>query len=317
MINENRRVIESLKTRIGLTKTEIPADANKDIENLHNEIRKLEDELRKIREEEPIKEEVEDEIQNLRNDLMLKLDDLKSKTSPPGEEGLKNAIEENKSSIERLRSLVTGRSPSAEIQALKGEMSENMKFMQELKRMVTEKKPAGKTVPVTDPETRKKLLQIEKNVESLSNKLQKMSEIKPIKIPEIPGTRGFRKTDESDMQNLRKSIDNILKKMDSFVSKEDMEKGFLERRLKTDKKMLTGGIYKEMEDIKKSILRNEDHVNNLVSDLEELKKEVSTIEKREWGKVGEKPDLEDIKERIEEIEHKLKVIGTSSPVFIE
>jgi len=155
--------------------------------------------------------------------------------------------------------------------------------------------------------------------------------LRPIEIPrgmKLPPGEGPAKTLVRRMERTRKNVDDLLKRMKdseslikNMVKKDDLVA--LEKAMKPklpsarERKLVSEDVYKDIENSKKAILRNEDHINNLASDIEQLKRELSTIEKREWGEIGERPKIEEIIRRIEEIEHRLRSLGTSSPVFIE
>ena len=134
-----------------------------------------------------------------------------------------------------------------------------------------------------------------------------MNNLKPIKIPEFSSKGKVSKISRDiDIDRMKKDIETALSKMNTFVTKEDIESGLIERRAKTDEKLIKDDVFNEMNEIKKTILRNEDHINNLVSDMEQLKKEMGTVEKREWGKIKDMPDVEELKHRIEEVERRMK-----------
>jgi uncharacterized coiled-coil DUF342 family protein len=326
MINENRRLVEELKSKARASPAELPTDVHGEIESLHNELTKLESEIKLIKEEETRKAREEkpeagevtegagDEIDSLRKELYTKLDELNLKFETKGSEDIKNTINANRANIENLKKLlfqeISGRGEE-DTGDVKTQIEDNRKSIEELKNLLSGRKPEAKTVLPLDPALRKKMLQIEQRVSSLGRKLEKMNTLKPIKIPKMqPPAAGGKVTKGMDLEIIKKDVDSILSKMDDFVTKNDIKKGFVEKRMKADEKLVKDDTYKELNEIKKTILRNEDHINNLVSDVEGLKKEVGTVEKREWGKVKEMPDLEELRHRIEEIERKLKTTQT-------
>jgi archaellum component FlaC len=149
-----------------------------------------------------------------------------------------------------------------------------------------------------------------------------MADLKPIKLPEFApsaaakGAKSLTQPRPGEAESLRREIDMIVSRLDGFLTKDDVEKGFLEKRMKADEKLLTGEIYKELNDIKKAVVRNEDHITGVASDVERVKKEIGTVEKREWSKVSEIPSIDELKHRIEELEKRIEE-NREGPVFIE
>ncbi len=303
MVNENRKLVESLKARLGSSFSGVPPEAHGELETLRSEIDNLESEIRKLKEERP-EEEAKDEIDSLRKELFTKLEELNEKFGKGDSEKLMRIVEANRASIERLKSLISG-------EDIRKELEENRKFMNELKKLLGGRKRVA--IP-PDHEMRRKMLALEQKVEALGRKLEKMNRLKPIKLPELPPPPKTTKT--ADLEKMRKDIDRILSKMGDFVTKDEVEKGILEKRVKTDQKLITEEIEKELNEIKKAIIRNEDQITSVASDVEGLKKEVGTIEKREWGKVSELPEIGEIKERIKNLEKRIESLS-SGPVFIE
>lgn len=159
------------------------------------------------------------------------------------------------------------------------------------------------------------MLQLDQKIEFLGRKIEKMGELKPIKLPDFtPAKAGKAATGEID--SIRREIESIVSRMEGFLTKDDVEKGFLEKRMKSDEKMLTGDLYKELNEIKKAIVRNEDHIHSVTGDVEGIKKELGTVEKREWGKVSDIPSIDDLRHRIDELEKKIDDMQ-EGPVFIE
>jgi hypothetical protein len=199
------------------------------------------------------------------------------------------------------------------------EINKNRRFMEELRHILMAKKARTKVLLPPDPALRKKMLQIEQKVSTLGRKLEKMNNLKPIKIPKLPvppAPHGRGALKGGDINKIKKDVDSILSKMGDFITKEEVEKGFVEKMMKADERFVKQDIEKEINDIKKAILRNEDHINNIVSDVEDVKREVGAVEKREWGKVEDMPDVEELKKRIEELEKKISS-SEAVPVFIE
>jgi predicted nucleic acid-binding Zn-ribbon protein len=325
MMSENRKLIRDLKSKMEISNFEVPAGMRQKIENLHEEITKLEEEIKKIKISEKTAKTAstrpKDEIDHLRKELFGKLDELNVKFGPKSSEEIKKAMDANKASIEKLKSLVVGE--ELDISGLKNEMSENRKFMTEIKSVLLSSKPqAPKKITVPpDPEIRNRILKMEQRLEFLSRKMEKMAELKPIKLPEFApagakGTKALSPVRQEEIEGMRKEIDTMVFRMDGFLTKDEMEKGFFDKRMKSDEKLMTGDIYKEMNDIKKAIIRNEDHITGVASDVERMKKEVGTVEGREWGKVSEIPAIDDLKRRIDELEKKIEDVH-EGPVFIE
>lgn len=314
-VRENRRTVENLRSRMSETGQGMPEEARKEIEKLHSEIGNLEREFGEMKSREPAEEEPSDEIGALKRELHTKLDELNRKFSSEGTpEEIRQALDANRKSIKRLKGLVKREG----LEEIKEELDENRKFMEEIKRVLLVKKPGAKVVLKAgeDNNTRKKLEGVEKKVRALSRKLEKMSNLKPVKLPKIEKSKHVKKAGESELDELKERVENVISKMDDFVTKEDAEKKLLAKTVETDKKLVKDEIYKEMEDVKKAVLRNEDHIENVVSDVESLKKEVGTVEEREWGKVSEMPEMEKLKGRIESLEKKVEQTS-KSPVFIE
>jgi methyl-accepting chemotaxis protein len=320
MIRENRKLINELKSKMEMSDSEVPAGMRQKIENLHAEITKLEEEVKKIKTVEKAASAVpKDDIDHLRRELFGKLNELNVKFGPRGSEEIKKAMEAGKASIEKLKSLVKGE--EVDIDSLKYEMGENRKFMTEIKGLLLSKKPQAprKIAVPPDPETRNRMLKLEQRLEFFSKKMDKMAELKPIKLPEFApaGAKGRAvRGKPGEIDDLKKEIESIVSRMDGFLTKDEIEKGFLEKRLKADKNLTTDEIYKELNDIKKAILQNEDHVTNVATDVERMKKEIGTVEKREWSKVGEIPAIDDLKRRIDQLEKKIEDLR-EGPVFIE
>ncbi|MEM5871378.1 MAG: hypothetical protein QW051_00730 [Candidatus Aenigmatarchaeota archaeon] len=311
MTNENKRLLDDLRMKVEIFEGHIPTDIQKNIENLHEELMKLEETVKNLKQQLEIKVKPTGEIESLKRELYLKLEDLNKKFGPKTAEEIKRAIEVNKMSIEKLKSLIAGEEMT--IENLKKEIEENRKFMQEVKNMIVSKGFKGKITIPPDPEMRKKMLQLEQRIEFLGKKLEKLSEAKGLKLPELPigGKASYK-----EVEILKQELDKIVSRLNDFVTKEDVEKGLLERHLKSDEKLMTGEIYKELEEIKKLVNRNEDHITSVASDLENIKKEVGLIEKTEWGKKSEVPEIEELKKRIEELEKRIGEVH-EGPVFIE
>jgi hypothetical protein len=323
MANENRKLTEELKSRMEMANFNVPAGMHKDIENLHSEISNLEEEVKKIKasdKTEPVRPK--DEMDHLRKELFGKLDDLNVKFGPKSSDEVKKAMEANKASIDKLKALISGEDVS--IESLKQEMNDNRKFMMELKSVLLSKSAtAGKKITLTqDPDVRVKLTKLEQRMETLAAKMEKMADLKPIKLPEFApsaaakGAKSLTQPRPGEAESLRREIDMIVSRLDGFLTKDDVEKGFLEKRMKADEKLLTGEIYKELNDIKKAVVRNEDHITGVASDVERVKKEIGTVEKREWSKVSEIPSIDELKHRIEELEKRIEE-NREGPVFIE
>ena len=318
MINENRKLVEDLRTKVQESLSVVPAETHGELETLHNEITKLESEVKRLKEEKPavvgLKGEPKDEppkseIDFLRKEIFAKLEDLNMKFGMKGSEELKNAIDANRMSVEKLKSIIYGK--EVDMDGVIKEINKNRRFIEEMKDAVMGK--TGKVMLPPEPELRKKMLQVEQRIESLGRKLDKMNRIKPIKIPMLPRPRIPQKM---DIEKIKKDVDSVLSRMGDFITKDEIEKGFLEKRLKTDEKLVGEDLDKELDEIKKTIIRNEDYINNIVSDMEEMKKEVGTVEKREWAKVSELPEIEELKKRIDELEKRLES-GGERPMFIE
>lgn len=325
IVNENRKLVEELRSKARDSFSGVPAEAHVDIEGLHEEITRLEKRISEIasREASDLREE-KDEISGLRKDLFAKLEDLNRKFSPEssgGSKELRDAIEANRASIERLKSIVRSGEGGGEVEiaspdGLKEEVEKNRKFIEDIRRMVLSGRSRGKVQLPPDPNVRKQMLKIEQKVESLGRKLQKMNNIKPIKLPKIVESKASGNVKHGDLEDVRKKVEDVLSRMEGFVTKEDIEKGFIEKRMKADGKLIKDKTFDEMNEIKKAIVRNEDHINNLVTDVEELKKEMGSVEKREWGKVSDMPDIEELRGKIADLEDKLKKTK-KEPLFIE
>jgi chromosome segregation ATPase len=322
MVAENRRIVEDLKMKMDVSNFEVPAGMRRDLENLHAEINNLEGEVRKIKTDK-IAPRSNDDMDHLRSELFSKLDDLNVKFGPKSSEEVKKAMEANKASIDRLKALISGEEMS--IDSLKQEMNDNRKFMTEIKSVLLSKSAtAGKKVTlVQDPDIKTKLSKMEQRIEMLAARLEKLNDLKPIKLPDFEpspaaakGAKGMMQVKPGELEVLRREIDTIVSRMDGFLTKDDVEKGFLDKRMKADEKLMTGDIYKDLNEVKKAILRNEDHVTSVASDVERIKKEVGTVEKREWGKVSEIPSVDELKRRIEELEKRIDEVH-EGPVFIE
>ena len=322
MVTENRRIVEDLKMKMDVSNFEVPAGMRRDLENLHAEINNLEGEVRKIKTDK-IAPRSNDDMDHLRSELFSKLDDLNVKFGPKSSEEVKKAMEANKASIDRLKALISGEEMS--IDSLKQEMNDNRKFMTEIKSVLLSKSAtAGKKVTlVQDPDIKTKLSKMEQRIEMLAARLEKLNDLKPIKLPDFEpspaaakGAKGMMQVKPGELEVLRREIDTIVSRMDGFLTKDDVEKGFLDKRMKADEKLMTGDIYKDLNEVKKAILRNEDHVTSVASDVERIKKEVGTVEKREWGKVSEIPSVDELKRRIEELEKRIDEVH-EGPVFIE
>jgi cell division protein FtsB len=319
MVTENRRLIDDLRVKVDMSRPSIPSATQRELENLHAEVSNLETEVHSMKDVKPGRTAGKGEIENLKTELYAKLDDLNTKFGPKSSDEIKRAMEANRASLDKIKSLVSGEETT--IESLKREMDESRKFVAEVKNIVLSKNPqlSKKMMIPPDPEVRKKMLNLEQKIEFLGRKIEKMSELKPIKLPEFAalakGTKG-RPAPTGDTESLRREIDTIVSRMDGFLTKDDVEKGFLEKRMKADEKLLTGEIYKDLNDIKKAIMRGEDHINSVATDVEGLKKEVVTVEKREWGKVSEIPAIDDLKKRIDELERKIDEMH-EGPVFIE
>jgi DNA repair exonuclease SbcCD ATPase subunit len=314
MTKENKRLLDELRMKIE-TSEHIPSDVHKDIQNLHAEILKLEDEVKRVKEEQEqvLKVQGKGEIDSLKRELYVKLEELNKKFGLKEAEEIKRVIETNKASIEKLKNLVS--SEEMELENLKKEINENRKFMSEIKNMLLSKGGLKTKIEIPpDPEMRKKILLLEQKLEYLGKKIEKMSEIKPIKLPELAGRKGEKPTE--DIETLKHQLDQIVSRLDNFVTRDEVEKGLLEKHLKSDEKLLTGEIYNELNEIKKAILRNEDHINSVTSDVENIKRELGIIEKTEWGKKGEAPSMEDLIKRIEALEKRMEEMH-EGPVLIE
>ncbi|MCK5020454.1 MAG: hypothetical protein KAS32_25685 [Candidatus Peribacteraceae bacterium] len=307
MINENRKLVEELKLKVGETFSEVPAETHGEIDSLHEEITKLEEEMKRVKDEKPA-EGGDEKISSLRKELFTKLEDLNTKFASEGSDVVKKAVDANKQSIENLKKIMV----SEDREVLKKEIDENRKFMEELKRVLMVKNPKTKIVLPDHSADKKKLSEIELKVEALSKKLERMNNLKPIKLPTIPEKGKKSLADVSEIDKLREQLEGTLQKMDGFVTKEEVEKGFLDKRIKSDGKLFKDDIYDEMNEIKKAVMRNEEHINNIVSDVESVKSEVDTVEKREWGKVEDMPTLEELKVRIDELEKKMRTTGSGA-----
>lgn len=319
MVTENRRIVDDLKMKMDVSNFEVPAGMRRDLENLHAEINNLEGEVRKIKTDKIVPRS-NDDMDHLRSELFSKLDDLNVKFGPKSSEEVKKAMEANKASIDRLKALISGEEMS--IDSLKQEMNDNRNFMTEIKSVLLSKSAtAGKKITLTqDPDIKTKLSKMEQRIEMLAARMEKLNDLKPIKLPEFEpsakGAKAMAQVKPGEMDSLRREIDTIVSRMDAFLTKDDVEKGFLEKRMKADEKLMTGDIYKDLNEVKKAILRNEDHINSVASDVERVKKEVGTVEKREWGKVSEIPSVDELKRRIEELEKRIEDVR-EGPVFIE
>jgi|GEM_PF-1907268 len=306
MIEENSKAMEDLKSRVTETRPKGPGAIDVRITELIDMVesnkRSIEDlKVRVIKTEgrggSGLSERMEHEIEDLREMLYSKLGDLHVKTGEVRSEELKKMIEENREAMEDLKEKVNA-------------------------------SRAGKGVEFPLP-LKERMGELEKMVDSLKKRVENAG-LKPIEIPKgmkFP-SGGPSRVLGKRMEKIKADVDDLLKRMKAsesssknLVRKEDLVA--LERALKPkvpsprEKKLVSDDVYKDIENAKKGILRNEDHINNLASDIEQLKRELSTVEKREWGEIGERPKLEDILRRIEEIEHRLRTLGTSSPVFIE
>ncbi|UCC91773.1 MAG: hypothetical protein JSV39_00680 [Candidatus Aenigmatarchaeota archaeon] len=312
MINENRRLVEELRSKASASVSEIPEEVRNDIQKLHEEVTKLEEEFKTMSVEKQVAKKPEapeeGEMDSLRNEILTKLNDLNRKFGKEGPEGLTKVIETNKETIEKLKSLVYGE--EVEMGNMRKEMEENKITIQELRNTLLGR-PKGGIPP--DPEMKRKMLRMEQRIEAVGRKLDKVERLKPIKLPKLPKPEVPQWT---DIEKIKNDVNSIISRMGEFLTKDDMEKGFLEKRIKNDQKLVKDDMEKEMDEIKRAIVRNEDHINNLVSDMEGVKKEVTTVEKREWARVSELPEIENLRQRVDELEKKVRSSG-GGPVFIE
>ncbi|MEE9323239.1 MAG: hypothetical protein V3U72_01715 [Candidatus Aenigmarchaeota archaeon] len=313
MIKDNRKLIGEMRSKARAPVSEIPAEVHGELEALHNELTKLEEEVKRVREEKP-EEGAKDEIGSLKNELFTKLEELNVKFGTEKSEELKNVVEANKASIERLKSLVSGE--EAGIEEIKMEIEGNRKFMGDLKRMLLAKKPKEKIVLPPDPELKKKMFRVEQRVEFLGRRLEKMDEMRPAEVPELPVPAPMKITKGSDLEKMKNDVDSILSRMGGFVTKDDMKRELPRKEIKAGGKPISKDLSEELDDIKRTIVRNEDHIDHIVSDMEGMKKEVGMVEKHELDEISEIPAIEDIEKRIEEIERKLKT-SHSGLILIE
>ncbi|NIP40472.1 MAG: hypothetical protein GTN39_03050 [Candidatus Aenigmarchaeota archaeon] len=305
-IEENRHVIEDIRSRM----SEAKPTGSSSLDTRVTELIDMVEGNRKIIEDLKVRvikaegrggagpsERMEDEIEELRNLLYSKLSDLHATTGDVRTEELKKMITENREAMEELK-----------------------------ERVHATRTKKGVEFPLPMKE---RIGELEKEVVTLGKRMEKAG-LKPIELPKgmkFP-SEGPPKVLARKLDKMKANVDDLLKRMKtseiytkSLVRKEDLVA--LERTLKPkvpsekERKIVSEDVYKDLENTKKAVVRNEDHINNLASDIEQLKNEISTVEKREWGEVTERPKLEDLIRRIEEIEHRLKSIGTSAPVFIE
>jgi hypothetical protein len=309
-IEENKDAMEDLKSKIARAKPSGPATPESEsmdariselIEFVEGNKKSIEDlKVRVIKIEgrggAGVPEKVEDEIEELKELLYSKLGDLNVKTGETMTDDLKSMIIENRDALKKLE-----------------------KDMHTTRTGKVEEFP----LPMKD-----RIGELEKKMDSIEGMMEKGKGLKPIRIPEAmkPPSEKPSKALSGKIEKLRTSVDDIMKRVDkteiytrSLVRKEDLVA--LEKMLKSEtpreRKLVSDNVFKELDNAKKAILRNEDHITNLASEIEEVKRELTTIEKHEWEEPGERPTLEKIIKRIEEIEHRLSVMGTSSPVFIE
>jgi hypothetical protein len=309
-IEENKSAMEELKSRIARAKPSGPATQESGamdariselIDFVEGNKRSIEElKVRVIKIEGKggagVPERVEDEIEDLKELLYSKLGDLNVKTGETMTDDLKTMIIENRDALKKLE-----------------------------RDMHATRTAKGTEFPLP---MKDRIGELEKKVDSIEGIIKKGKGLKPIRIPEAmktPSEKPSRALHDK-IEKLRTRVDDIIKRVDkteiytrSLVRKEDLVA--LEKMLKSEtpreRKLVSENVFKELDNAKKAILRNEDHITNLASDIEEIKRELTTIEKHEWEEPGEKPTLEKIIKRIEEIEHRLRVMGSSSPVFIE
>lgn len=370
-IEENRRVIESMKGATSLEKMGV-SDLNK-LKNIVEENAKSIEALKSIvrakhhTEVAPEAEELKKMIEENKK-AMEELKNSVSKISPPVSSSLNaritelmEMVESNRKSIEDLKVRVVkaeGKAGAGVSERVKDDIEELRELLysklgdmhaktgdvrtQELKKMVIENRKAMEKLKEKVHATRTKkgiefplplkerIEELEKRVEAISKGAKELG-LKPIKIPQgmkLPSPERPSKVLARKVEKLKTNIDDLLKRVKSLeaqtrnlVRREDLvslEKT-LKPRMLTDKerKMLSDDVYKDLEKMKKAISINEDHINTLASDIEKLKSEVTAVEKREWGEVSERPTLDDLVRRLDDLEQKVKTIRASSPVLIE
>ncbi|MCD6590987.1 MAG: hypothetical protein J7K72_03365 [Candidatus Aenigmarchaeota archaeon] len=313
MIRENRDLIEEMKLRLQASSTPVPKDVYDKIDSIRKELTMLENEIERIKQ---MEEKEGDEIERLKRDLKIRLGDLKIKSGVVDED-IKEVIDRGKNSIEKLKMVMPGSSRPKELEELRRKITEHGKILNDLKKLITSRKE--RLVIPPEPEFKKKMLEIEQRIEALSRKLEKMNQLKPISVPDVMKPDIAKKIKEDELEKLRKEINKILKRMDEFVTKDDVfnaEKGILSKRISADEKLVTDKIYQEFDEIKKAIVRNEDQIINMASDLEKVKKEIEAIEDKEWGEGG-KPDIGELKKKVDKLEEQIKLLSTHAPLYIE
>lgn len=139
MTKENRRLLDDLRMKIEMSSSTVPPETHENLRSLHDEVTKLEEEIGRIKEQRPSgsKAPPRGEIDSLKRELYTKLDDLNLKYGPKSSEEIKKAIEANRASIEKLKSLISGEEVT--IESLKKELGESRKFMAEVRSLILSK----------------------------------------------------------------------------------------------------------------------------------------------------------------------------------
>jgi predicted nucleic acid-binding Zn-ribbon protein len=163
---------------------------------------------------------------------------------------------------------------------------------------------------------------MEKRMESFGKEIEDVKGMKSVpEVLELPKIPPPGKEIEDIIKNLKSSLDNLSRRLDKnesemkdFARREDLTN--LEEILKkpaseVDKKLISGSIYQELDEIRKSIIENKEKLVSVISDINSIRKELGSLEEKEWGAISKKPEeLESIKKKVEVIENKLKLLRT-------
>ncbi len=251
---------------------------------------------------------IEFEMEKMKRDLFL-LKRAKELSLPPPERMGKIKSRIQSLGAEQLRQNMTAKMEEMEARLrdmLQGEIRNILEMeMRNLK--------SGKAPEKGGEEIRGKVKRMEGEIGRIGESLRKISERKPDLAP--------RKGMEKFMDDLSSKIEEILKRLDKDESYMKSIFNDLNRISRSVKRPEAPGapagppLPEELRDIRNTVVQNVDHIHDIEVDVRQLKDTINIAEKTGW--IRGKPEMGELRDRIERLEDRLRRIHVSRPIIVE
>ncbi len=349
-VDEVKFLREKVASLSGLKTGDIksmPEKADK-IDSAMEEISSLKGEIEKLKEEsasgsslksrvmgEDRARELSETIENTRKSLLGRIEEMEIKLSH-----VKDMVHETKKTRGKLRSRITGGGDreklSRSLEKTKNMLTDRIENLErkmkdveetdvsgsvktnreEINELVRKIKSGRSSSAKAGGDVSGRVEDLEGEMESMKEEIKKLREMEKRKPEVLPvHQRGV----EDHINNVKSGIESILRRLDkdesamkSMFRKSKASEEEIAERVESD---VEEDIHSKISGIKVDVLRAENQIQSVISDMREIKKGVERAERE--GLLKKKAEISDVKKKLTLIEKRLEELNLAEPRIIE